>query len=380
MDEDNRLAAVVRLYPEGAEELGRHPAERMFAAMLDGWRSQQLARGLSFSTIDARHRAVCRFQAHSNEWPWRWTVDLADEWSTDLRVHRRVSISTLRSLQGAIRQFCWFITDPIYNWASECERLFGTHPVQVVREENAARHVSEIESRPSKRAFTREELQALFDHADDQVAAVRGAGRKGWLTAFRDAVTFKTAYGWGLRRNEVRMLDVVDLGLNPKAPEFATFGVIYVRHGKAMRGSPAKRRSVLTVWDWAAECLEEWVNLVRRNYPHAGETPALFPSERSGRVALTHLNRVFARYRREIGLDDILDLHSLRRSYVTHLIEDGFDSHFVQEQVGHEHSSTTSLYTCVSADYRTAMLRQALDKTLNAALGCPSPQAAKDTR
>ena len=80
------------------------------------------------------------------------------------------------------------------------------------------------------------------------------------------------------------------------------------------------------------------------------------------------------------GLDDILDLHSLRRSYVTHLIEDGFDSHFVQEQVCHEHSSTTSLYTCVSADYRTAMLRQALDKTLNAALGCPSPQAAKDTR
>ena len=69
MDEDNRLAAVVRLHPEGAEGLGRHPAERMFAAMLDGWRSQQLARGLSFSTIDARHRAVCRFQAHSNEWP-----------------------------------------------------------------------------------------------------------------------------------------------------------------------------------------------------------------------------------------------------------------------------------------------------------------------
>jgi site-specific recombinase XerD len=36
----------------------------------------------------------------------------------------------------------------------------------------------------------------------------------------------------------------------------------------------------------------------------------------------------------------------------------------VQQQLGHEHASTTSLYTCVSSDYRTAILRQALDKTL----------------
>jgi len=53
---------------------------------------------------------------------------------------------------------------------------------------------------------------------------------------------------------------------------------------------------------------------------------------------------------------------------VTHLVEDGFDALFVQQQVGHEHASTTSLYTCVSSDYRTAMLRNALDTTLRAAL------------
>jgi site-specific recombinase XerD len=39
-----------------------------------------------------------------------------------------------------------------------------------------------------------------------------------------------------------------------------------------------------------------------------------------------------------------LDFHSLRRSYVTHLIEDGWDPFFVQQQVGHEHASTTSIY------------------------------------
>ena len=69
-------------------------------------------------------------------------------------------------------------------------------------------------------------------------------------------------------------------------------------------------------------------------------------------------------YRTAIGLDPGLDFHSLRRSYVTHLIESGFDALFVQQQVGHVHASTTSLYTCVSSDYRTRTLRQALDKTL----------------
>jgi len=72
----------------------------------------------------------------------------------------------------------------------------------------------------------------------------------------------------------------------------------------------------------------------------------------------------FVRYRTELGLAPGLDFHSLRRSYVTHLIEAGFDALFVQQQVGHEHASTTSIYTCVSSDYRTVTLRQALDKTL----------------
>ena len=62
-----------------------------------------------------------------------------------------------------------------------------------------------------------------------------------------------------------------------------------------------------------------------------------------------------------------MDFHSLRRSYVTHLIEAGWDPLFVQHQVGHEHASTTAIYTCVSSDFRTRTLRRALDATLTQA-------------
>jgi len=69
-------------------------------------------------------------------------------------------------------------------------------------------------------------------------------------------------------------------------------------------------------------------------------------------------------------------LHSLRRSYVTHLIEDGWDPRFVQEQVGHEHASTTAIYTCVSSDFRTRTLRRHLDATVAAALQSQSGREA----
>jgi hypothetical protein len=41
----------------------------------------------------------------------------------------------------------------------------------------------------------------------------------------------------------------------------------------------------------------------------------------------------------------------------------------MQEQVGHDHASTTSIYTCVSSDYRTRTLRRALDGMVAEALG-----------
>jgi integrase len=151
---------------------------------------------------------------------------------------RRVRRSTLRGYQEAVRLFCAYLTDPAYGWVGECEKRFGTHPVQVVHEWNAAVHVAAAEGDPAKRAFKLDEMQALLDYADEQVTRIRAAGRKGWLPALRDATLFKVAYGYGLRRNETRMLDVADFGRNPHASEFGEYGVLYVRHGKAMKGSP----------------------------------------------------------------------------------------------------------------------------------------------
>jgi site-specific recombinase XerD len=124
---------------------------------------------------------------------------------------------------------------------------------------------------------------------------------------------------------------------------------------------------VVAVWDWSREILQEWIEEYRSLFPTA-DSPACWPSERGPRIGLSSINTRLATYRDELGLDPALDFHSLRRSHITHQIEDGLDARFVQEQAGHDHASTTSLYTCVSSDYRTRTLRRVLDATVDAAM------------
>jgi integrase/recombinase XerD len=290
---------------------------------------------------------------------------MVEEFFGDLRSVRHAKQSTIRGYQTALRQFCSYVSNPDYGWDRVCEHRFGTHPAQVFFDWNTAQHVQDNESAPDKRAFTKHELQALFDHADDQVSVIAASGRKGWLPAYRDAVMFKIAYSYGLRFNELRHLQTVDFARNPHAREFDRYGVVQVRYGKSKRGSPPKRRSVLTVFDWTPEVITDWL---LHGQQHFDDGIDLFPSERGKLVSEATLIRRFRRYCDELSLSPALDLHSLRRSYATHLIEDGWDALFVQQQMGHEHASTTALYTCVSSDFRTRTLRQVLDATIADAL------------
>lgn len=361
--------AAKRHLPTGVEFM--YPKESVFEAMLDGWAKQMKSRALASLTIENRVRLVKRLQEFTNDYPWDWLpVDLED-WSSTLRSQKKpVAHSTLRGYQQSIALFLDYLTDRRYGWGDECEQRFGTYPIQICHEWNTTAHRDAYEGRPEVRPFSRKELQSFFDFCDEKVARARRLGRKGWLAAFRDSTIFKVMYGWGLRRTEASKLDLVDFGPNPKAPEFGGYGTLVVRWGKAMAGSPPRRRSVLTVWDWAAEAAEEYVQDVRPLYARAWTgsegahkregQKALWPTERGARVSADYITMRFASYREELGLPEELHPHCLRHSYVTHLIEDGYDQLFVQDQVGHKWGSTTSLYAGVSSDYKNHVLRKAL--------------------
>ena len=346
---------------DGAVLLRPEPA--VFEAILAGWRLQQESRLLAAPTVDSRDKTLRRFQAFTGEYPWQWGPADIEEWSVSLRSAGR-SRTTIRAYQNAVAMFCDFACDGRYGWAVECEARFGEHPSQICHDWNTADHVADYEGDPARRPFTRDELQAFFDFADDRVAAARVHGRKGGLAAWRDTAMFKVTYAWGLRRREAAMLDTTDFSTNPAAPQLGRFGMLSVRWGKAMRGSPPRRRNVASVMPWAVEAVQEYLAEVRPLYG-ARATSALWLTERGSRISARHINERFCAYRDAMGLPAELTPHCLRHSYVSHLVEDGIDPLFVQQQVGHSWASTTAIYTSVSGDYKNKVLRQALARAFD---------------
>ena len=230
---------------------------------------------------------------------------------------------------------------------------------QIVYERNAIVHVAEYEGDPSRRPFTREELMIFFDHCDERVNRLRRLRRKGSLAALRDTVLFKTLYAWGLRRQEAARLDVCDFYRNPASVRrSAATGCCTCVTGSpraAARPSAARWRPCLTgpLRSWSSTCRRFARSTVAMSIPRCCSL--------SGRAPVaTEITDRFAACREAAGLPAELSPHALRHSYVTHLIEDGFDELFVRMQVGHRYASTTALYTGVSGDYKNDAMRRAL--------------------
>ena len=360
------LAGAARLELVSGVALLR-PEDAMFEAMLRAWRAQQTARGLREDTMLEREHLVRRFLAFTNEYPWGWLPGHVEEFTLSLISEHHLAPSTIRNYQVSLRLFSEFLTDPRYGWVTACEEAFGPgmHPVAICHEWNTIAHLGDYEGDPEGRPFSREEMQRFLDYADEQVERAVRSGRKGALAAYRDATIFKVLYGWGLRRTECSKLDVLDWGTNPAAPEFGRYGTLHVRYGKAKRGQPPRRRNVLSVMDWAVDAVADYMENIRPRFG-CEEHPALWLTERGGRVRPAEINARFVAYRDALGLPETLVPHSTRHAYVSHLTESGFDRRFLQCQLGHEADSSTAIYTHVSNDFMNTALRKALSPALDA--------------
>lgn len=333
-----------------------------FDAMLAGWSRQQRSRLLAAGTVEPRLALVRRFGEFAESYPWDWTPgDLEDFTLSLMSGESRLAPSTIRGYHLTMRLFCDYLLDGRYGWVGQCEERFGKVPAQICHDFNTAAHLVDYEGQPSRRPFTYDELETLFDFLDARVEVIATSGRKGGLAALRDAQMVKTAYAFGLRRRELCFLDVADLRPNPRMPQWGTYGAVHVRYAKSSRGSAPRRRTVLAVpeFDWVIDGLAQWVDQARPLLS-PGPRQELWLTERKQRVSVKTIDKRFAWLRAQAGLPAELTLHCLRHSYVTHLIEFGYPERFVTEQVGHTYASTTAIYTSVSNDFKNKTLQAAL--------------------
>ncbi len=145
----------------------------------------------------------------------------------------------------------------------------------------------------------------------------------------RDRVILEMLYGTGIRVGEMVLLNKEDIDFSRR----------FIR----VLGKGNKERIVpfgIILQDVLLDYLNQWIETLTAGM----DTPYLLVNKYQRRLSDRSIRKILEHYGKMLGVGSIHP-HMLRHSYATHLLENGADLRIVQELLGHEHLSTTQIYT-----------------------------------
>ena len=300
--------------------------------LLDRVRDSIRSRHYSLRTEQSYSHWIRRFILfHGKRHPDEMGEKEISQFLTDLAVNRKVSASTQNQALSALLFLYTQVLGQKLDWLDDVVRAKRPRRLPVV--------------------LTQSEVFSLLDN----MTGVNG-------------LIAKLIYGTGMRKMECLRLCVMDIDFD--------YGQIHVRSGKGNKdritllpdclGSPLQSQlaqvETLHKSDIQAGYAEvELPFALDRKYPDAGREwkwQYVFPATRRSVDPLTGVIRRHHWYDTNVSrairqsvftsrINKHVGVHTLRHSFATHLLENGYDIRTVQELLGHKDVSTTMIYTHV---------------------------------
>lgn len=145
--------------------------------------------------------------------------------------------------------------------------------------------------------------------------------------SLRHRAILATLYGTGVRRNELRTLELKDIDSQQM--------VIRVRFGKGQR----ERNTILP---------RTLLVLLRNYYREFRPKRYLFEGRVGSPISETAVDRLVRLAGQRAKIKKRVSSRLLRHAFATHLLESGVDLMTIKTMLGHSHISTTQIYTHVS--------------------------------
>jgi integrase/recombinase XerC len=165
------------------------------------------------------------------------------------------------------------------------------------------------------------------------------------LSGLRDRVILETLYSTGMRVSELVQTNVGDIDLLAEA-------VRTVGKGNKERLVPIGRVAVAVTDEYL-----ERRRLAKKT--ELGRSTPLLVNRLGTRLTARSVNRILKKYILKTGLKGRISPHTLRHTFATHLLNRGADLRSVQELLGHEHLSTTQIYTHVTTERMKEVYKRA---------------------
>ncbi|MBM9500714.1 tyrosine-type recombinase/integrase [Leptospira sp. 201903071] len=152
-------------------------------------------------------------------------------------------------------------------------------------------------------------------------------------TSIKEKTIFTLLYSSGIRIGELEQLKVSHIDFERKS--------IFIEEGKGSK----QRYAILS--DQAAYLLNQYI----QSYRPTSYIFFSFTKGRSYRINVRWIQIKFKEISKASGILKKASVHSLRHSFATHLLEDGYSIFYIQKLLGHTALNSTLIYLHVSPQY-----------------------------